>query len=43
MADLTEKMNKTLEENAYLQSELEDRHYRSQETIQRLKDELRGT
>jgi len=39
--DLSEKLNKTLEENAWLQTELEDRTNRSQETIQRLKDEIR--
>jgi len=34
-------MNKTLEENSYLQTELEETKNRSQETIQRLKDEIR--
>jgi len=39
--DLSEKLNKTLEENAWLQTELEERTNRSQESIQRLKDEIR--
>jgi len=39
--DLTEKMNKTLEENSFLQTELEDTKNRSQESIQRMKDEMR--
>jgi len=41
LQDLTEKMNKTLEENSFLQTELEDVKNRSQETIQRMKDEMR--
>jgi len=39
--DLTEKMNKTLEENSFLQTELEDSKNRSQESIQRMKDEMK--
>jgi len=39
--DLTEKMNKTLEENSFLQTEFEETKNRSQETIQRMKDEMR--
>jgi hypothetical protein len=35
-------MNKILEENSILQTELEDTKNRSQETIQRMKDEIRG-
>jgi len=34
-------MNKTLEENSFLQTELEETKNRSQETIQRMKDEIR--
>jgi len=41
LQDLTEKMNKTLEENSLLQTELEETKNRSQETIQRMKDEIR--
>jgi len=41
LLDLTEKMNKTLEENSFLQTEFEDTKNRSQETIQRMKDEIR--
>jgi len=42
MADAIEKMNKLLEENAWLQTELEEQKNRSNESVQRLKDELRG-
>jgi len=39
--DLTEKMSKLLEDNAWLQTEIEDQTSRSKETIQRMKDEIR--
>jgi len=41
LQDLTEKMNKTLEENSFLQTELEETKNRSQESLQRMKDEIR--
>jgi len=41
LQDLTEKMNKTLEENSFLQTELEETKTRSQEAQQRIKDEIR--
>jgi len=39
--DLSEKLNKTLEENAWLQTELEEKATRNQETVQRLKEEIK--
>lgn len=39
--DLSEKMNRLLEENAHLQTELEEKNRLNQETIQRLKDDIR--
>eukprot|EP01119_Soliformovum_irregulare_P001123 TRINITY_DN10832_c0_g1_i1.p1 TRINITY_DN10832_c0_g1~~TRINITY_DN10832_c0_g1_i1.p1 ORF type:complete len:270 (+),score=68.38 TRINITY_DN10832_c0_g1_i1:309-1118(+) len=41
LQDLTEKMNRILEENAFLQTELEEKHLRNQEIIQRLTDDIR--
>jgi len=38
---VTEKLNKVLEENVWLQSELEEQNSRNQELIQRLKEEIR--
>jgi hypothetical protein len=43
MNDVTEKMNKLLEDNAWLQTEIEEQSSKAKETIQRMKDEIRGT
>jgi hypothetical protein len=42
IADLTDKVNKLLEDNAWLQTELEEQSSRDKEIIQRMKDEIRG-
>jgi len=41
LTDITEKLNKALEDNAWLQTELEEQNDRNKEIIQRLKDEVR--
>jgi len=41
LLDLTEKVNKILEENVWLQTELEEQRTRSQEASQRSKEEIR--
>ncbi len=41
-ADLTEKLNKLLEDNAWLQTELEEQSSKTKESAQRMKDEIRG-
>jgi hypothetical protein len=43
VADLGEKLDKAIEENACLQSELEEARSRTEELIQRLKEEISGT
>lgn len=43
VADLTEKLDKCFEENAWLQSELDEREEANRELIQRLRDEISGT
>ena len=43
MADLGEKLDKAIEENACLQSELEEARSRTEELIQRLKEEISGS
>ena len=40
--DITEKANKVIEENAWLQTEFDDQKAKSQEAIQRFRDEIRG-
>jgi len=40
-ADLTEKLNKLLEDNAWLQTELEEQQSKTKESSQRMKDEIR--
>jgi hypothetical protein len=42
LTDATERLNKLLEENAWLQTELEEQKNRTGEVTQRLKDEIRG-
>jgi len=41
LEDANDKLNKLLEENAFLQTELEEQNNRNQETLQRLKEEIR--
>jgi hypothetical protein len=41
--DLTKKLHQLMEENVVFQTELDEYRSGSQETIQRLKDELRGS
>jgi len=39
--DLTEKLNKMIEDNAWLQTEVDEHTTKDQETMQRMKDEIR--
>ncbi len=43
MGDLQERLEKVMEENVWLQSELDEHRIQSDESIQRLRDEIRGT
>lgn len=43
MADMQERLEKVMEENVWVQSELDEHNAQANESAQRLRDEIRGT
>jgi hypothetical protein len=42
VADMQERLEKVMEENVWVQSELDEHHAQADESGQRLRDEIRG-